>query len=310
MNQNLKKVRAYLKKYALEIAILFFSIICCWVIWMYYYQFHKYGLSDNPANWGVFGDYIGGIVGSIFSIISVVLLYYTFKEQRNSTELQKFENKYYELIKLHRDNVDELILSHEKGKKIFVILLREFREALKIVKDINIKHQKTTDREVLIELAYMVLYYGTGPNSTRVLINSLPNHTDNFVRDLAINVSKRKNIVKLNRKFSFTPFEGHQSRLAHYYRHLYQTITFVDSQKFLTEEMKKDYVKTIRAQLSNHEQALLFFNSLSRLGKNWKNEGLILKYSLIKNLPKSFIDEREEIDVKTVFPSLIFEWEE
>lgn len=310
MIARLQKLYIFLKNHFLEITTIFFAIVCCVAIIMYYCKFHKYPLSDSTANWGTFGDYIGGTVGSIFSLISVLLLYYTFKDQIRNSKIQRFENKYYELIKLHRDNVDELVLSNEKGKKIFVVLLREYREALKIVKLVSIQYQRTVKREELIELAYMVLFYGTGPNSTRVLISALPNYTEDFIIALAGELIKEKDNVRLNRGFSFVPFEGHQSRLGHYYRHLYQTISFVNSQTILSLDEKKSYIKTIRAQLSNHEQAILFFNSVSQIGKKWQTESLILTYSLIKNLPKSFIDEKEEIDVKTIFPTLIFEWEE
>lgn len=305
-----KSIKAFVSKHSLSIILFVCTIVCFMACYAYYWQFKQYKLSDSTANWGTFGDYIGGIVGSVFSLISVVLLYYTFHDQIKNSQRQRFENKYYELIKLHRANVDELVLADEKGKKIFVILLREFRETLKIVKQVSAQHMITVKRKELIEIAYLVLFYGTGPNSTRVLISSLPDYTNEFIKSLSIALIRQKQIIKLKRKFDFTPFEGHQSRLGHYYRHLYQTIVFVDTQDILNTDEKINYIKTIRAQLSNHEQALLFFNSISRIGKKWREEGLIYKYSLIKNLPKSFIDEVEEIDVKLIYPLLKFEWEE
>jgi len=54
----------------------------------------------------------------------------------------------------------------------------------------------------------------------------------------------------------------------------------------------------------------LFFNSLSKLGKTWREENLIEEYRLIKNLPKNFIDPHTEINVKDVYPNLVFEYEE
>lgn len=267
-------------------------------------------ISDDTTKWGAFGDYISGVTGSIFSLISVILLFYTFKDQRDNLKREKFENQFYELLRFHKDNVAELILGQDQGKKIFVIFLREFRAALETVKRISVKHQISIERVHMLEIAYLILYYGTGPNSTRILINSMPEYTNEFLTDMAQTLSRDKKRVKIKRNFSFTPFEGHQSRLAHYYRHLYQTIAFVDSNTFLSIEEKKNYIKMVRAQLSNHEQALLFFNSLSRLGKSWSKEGLITRYSLIKNLPKSFIDETKEVDVKTIYKEITFEWEE
>ncbi len=298
------------RRHNLELIIGVSILFCGWTVLRYYFQFNENAISNDPDKWGVFGDYVGGIVGSIFSLISVVLIYFTFREQRKTSERDKFENKYYELIKLHRDNVAEIQLGEGNGKKTFVLILREFREALKIVKDISRSHSKTFENAKLIELAYLTIFYGTGPNSTRVLKSSLPEYEKDFLDELTDTLHAKKDEIKLDRKLAFVPFEGHQHRLGHYFRHLYQTISFVHRTASLTIEEKKEYVKTIRAQLSNHEQALLFFNSLSKIGRPWKTDGLIVEYSLIKNLPKSFIDENTEIDVKAVYPSITFEFEE
>lgn len=298
-------------KIIIRCIFLIFIILCVSCpIYKYYQNFNQFGISLDTTNWGTFGDFIGGTVGSIFGFISVILIYVTFENQRNTSQLEKFENKYYALIQLHRDNVAELSLKSESGKKVILLIIREFREALDIVKRVALENNIVLNKPQLMELTYMSIFYGVGPNSTRVLINSLNSYEDKFLIDLERKLQNNKNAIQAKRKFDYTPFEGHQSRLGHYFRHLYQTISFVDNQKFLSSKKKKEYVKTIRAQLSNHEQALLFFNSISRIGKPWYDDGLILRYSLIKNLPKSFIDEEKEIDVKEIYPTLIFEWEE
>jgi hypothetical protein len=93
---------------------------------------------------------------------------------------------------------------------------------------------------------------------------------------------------------------------------LYQTVTFVDSADFLTAKEKYNYVKTLRAQLSTHEQAILFFNVLSELGEDWElnpenDNKLVSDYNLIKNIPKGFTFT---IDAKAHFPKVKFEYEE
>jgi hypothetical protein len=85
-------------------------------------------------------------------------------------------------------------------------------------------------------------------------------------------------------------FNGHQSRLGHYFRHLRSIVTFVHRNTLLTPIQKKDYMRILRAQLSNHEQIILFFNSISDLGLKWElkndnNETLITTYNLIRNIP-------------------------
>lgn len=139
---------------------------------------------------------------------------------------------------------------------------------------------------------------------------SLGSFDSNFVSMLEdeLNKAEVKEKVQEERSFGYKPFEGHQSRLGHYYRHLYQSVCYVDKQTFPLD--KYEYVKTIRAQLSTHEQALLLLNSLSPVGQNWWHKGLITKYRMVQNLPRDFFNPQTELDVNKLFEHGYFEWEE
>ncbi|MDZ4822430.1 MAG: putative phage abortive infection protein [Flavobacteriales bacterium] len=69
----------------------------------------------------------------------------------------------------------------------------------------------------------------------------------------------------------YYPFDGHVVRLGHTYRHLYQTVKYLIEQErkeFLTKEEVLEYLRTLRGQLTNYDQLLLYYNGLS-LGRNW-----------------------------------------
>lgn len=107
-------------------------------------------------------------------------------------------------------------------------------------------------------------------------------------------------------------FGGHQYHLGHYFRHLFQAVKFIDNQPswLMSQKEKYDYVKTLRAQMSNYEQAMLFINSLSKLGRNWEydndEKNLISDYNLIKNLPENFIPYMKP---QYYYPDVDFEWD-
>lgn len=97
--------------------------------------------------------------------------------------------------------------------------------------------------------------------------------------------------VEANEKtieFFYFPFDGHLNHLGHYYRHLFQTSTFVTEQKFLDENELYPYFKTLRAQLSDFEQLLLYYNALVWFGDEWKT--IFVTHRLIKNLPLKLAD--------------------
>lgn len=99
-------------------------------------------------------------------------------------------------------------------------------------------------------------------------------------------------------------YGGHQIRLGHYFRHLFQMVNYVNDNKLFQYQQKYDYVKLLRAQMSTYEQVVFYFNSLSSIGDIWElciskrfknnttppsdeeivNKQLVTKYNLIKNL--------------------------
>ena len=73
------------------------------------------------------------------------------------------------------------------------------------------------------------------------------------------------------------------SSIGYYFRHLYNTVKFVDQHKSIKEfEDKKTYTNLIRAQLSSNELGLLFYNCLSDRGAKFKC--LVEKYALLEDM--------------------------
>ncbi|AMP98971.1 hypothetical protein AY601_2070 [Pedobacter cryoconitis] len=122
--------------------------------------------------------------------------------------------------------------------------------------------------------------------------------------------SDSKFIVNSNKLYTLNPdhgnkyvkyYGGHQFRLGHYFRHLYQSVNFIHKQSGLNKDEKYDYIKLIRGQFSSYEQILFFLNSISQLGRIWevedkktgnsieKENHLVSEYHLIKNIPDDMI---------------------
>lgn len=99
----------------------------------------------------------------------------------------------------------------------------------------------------------------------------------------------------------YKPFQGHNSDMGCYYRHLYQIVTSISTlpPDEFSEQDKYAYAKLLRSHLSDYEQFLLYYNALSDFGEVWNkpinseqsgapmNMGLIARYRLVKNLPSN-----------------------
>lgn len=283
------------------------------------------GESINPDQAGPFGDFVGGYIGTIIFTLSVVILFVSYCNQRSTNQQTAFETRFFELLRYHRENVVDIEIETKKGRRAFVSMIREFRMVLKLVNKINEEMNTQLTQDRTINLAYLAFYYGVGWNSTRIFKKNAASYPQNVVellitkmgytqhtwRSLEENKELPKGQQSMNADleiegFPYRPFDGHQSRLGHYYRHLFQVMKYLDEHA----QEPKAYGAIVRAQLSNHEQALLCLNSLSSVGKAWRRTGgYLTEYGLIQNIPESFFHETVEFDVKKMFPGITFEFE-
>ncbi len=242
-----------------------------------------------------FGSLIGGLVGALFSLASILLLIHTIREQELDSRKQKIESRFFELLKIHRENCSEIALSDRTGRIAIPRLVREVRVCLKLAEELNVKMNMAYNEEKVINFSYLFFWFGCrGPQSQlkidtfkRYINDYDPQFTDEFVKNCLENYEQLKNEGNFDDRFML----GHQIRLGHYFRHLFQMVTYINNQTIISFGDKYNYIKTLRAQLSSHEQILLYFNVLSVLGYEWEknypnepNKQLITKYNLIKNI--------------------------
>ncbi|WBX76237.1 hypothetical protein PG911_16665 [Tenacibaculum ovolyticum] len=98
------------------ISILFGILISIWFIYRGYSNEGFINPStkiDNDIS-AKFGDFIGGVVGTIFSLSGILLLFKTLNlqrkeltESRNVFIKQQFDNTFFELLKLHKTNLSQ-----------------------------------------------------------------------------------------------------------------------------------------------------------------------------------------------------------
>lgn len=350
---------------------------------------------------GQVGDFIGGVIGTIISAAGFYFLYLTFNDQRKSFERERLESKFFDLIKLHRENVaemkfdgtqlkedeDSLFIENTiyEGKSVFKVIfnqfvickneLNPFFKKLKMFKPeyeeellknpFVVKNNINITLLAKVDICYSIVFYGLSSEGLLILEEMFKKkYKEKFVNDLLRFISlkpandsdilekwkgisnrntrgKRNELVELiynwrktkkipagtefseiadsyhNRYIKY--YGGHQFRLGHYYRHLYQTVKFINSTTTIAYKEKYEYLKTLRAQLSTYEQAVLFLNSLSKMGETWEiipeinqelkgfnrqDFELITKYNLIKNLPGESI---YGIHFKEFYPNIEYE---
>lgn len=280
-----------------------------------------------------FGSIIGGVVGILFSLAGVVLIIQTLKEQDEDFSKQKIESRFFELVNIHRENVSDMKLKEKEGKSAVIWMMRELFQCLKIAKLIDLKisnpnedfsirfdgnypeYKRLYNEEELINFSYLAFFFGCIKRNKVITFKEYVQEYDKNFVDAYIDYSNNeRDKIKVDENFPYRLFAGHQLRLGHYFRHLYQTVNYIDKQpsKWLSYTEKYEYIKTLRAQLTTQEQVIFFFNSLSGPGKSWElnqadnNKKLVTKYNLIKNIPRRYA---AEINLKKYYPNVKFEGE-
>lgn len=344
----IKKLNRFYEKFVL-IFIYFFLviglvfIIIGFILFFKHYQFFDFTTFEFNSNQDFeinakIGDFIGGVIGSLWALAGVLLFYTAVvlqgKELRAfklDSQKQNFENRFFELVKIHINNRNEINIGQENkkhGRAAFTYLHDELSAIWNVIDQINKKFDYNVCEKDKINITYLTLFYGAiGEKSVSLLTTKLKKDFANspanidwsqFVLTLSSALEKEK---ESNSKLTnFHPFNGNQHRLGTYFRHFFQTVKYVNNldRKYWHYKQRYEYVKTLRAQLCSHEQVILFFNSLSSLGKPWeKKEGLsddqklITKYNLIKNIPEAYFSDTYNINVKdkAYYPLAIFEWD-
>ncbi len=238
--------------------------------------------------------------------------------QKEESQFNQFESQFYEMLRLHKENVNEIEIDiYEFAEnKIYnsPMVARDNRDLLSIrspVREKSITKKKVRGRDVFLYFSNELNFaYKTYINylgeKTQFFNFSIPYKSffngintlkdDDFKTRLKENKKDFEtyflNEKNSNEKFldiyikSYYPlFEGHENKLGHYYRHLYHTVKFVALEnEFLTYPEKRKYLRILRAQLSNYEQAMLFYNYLA-YAPEWEKENKFLtNYRMIHNL--------------------------
>lgn len=238
-----------------------------------------------------FGSFFGGFVGTIFSLLSVLLIAYSIVNQNLVNRKNMLINNFFKMIDYHNQNVDQISIPHidkdkeveESGRRAFVVYKIQIKRIVEHVREIIKVENITIGEEKIIDISYMIFYYGLDERWRDFIIKMTTNiDSSEIIIDKLLEIIKSKPKLKIGRT--------NQTNLSTYFRNMYNAIKLIDSSKDLSSNEKKEAIKIYRAQLSNPELYVLFFNLISRFGEKWKKNEYVIRYEFIKNIPEGYCD--------------------
>lgn len=254
---------------------------------------------EITPGYGLYGDYVGGILGTVISAVTLVVVFATWRSTLKTQKVQSVLAIIVEMLKTHDAVAGSGEESFWSRSGVPSTVLREFSGAYEQTRIVAPGDEiwSIADR---IDIAYTFAFYGLSGNA----MESLAHHgterikkVNDAVSDLRYQEGKYKNL-----------FKGHQATLAQYMRNLFNMYTFIARSPISSKE-KYEIARIVRTKLSNYEQALLALNIMSHLGAEWERLGLVDTFKPFANVPKHFFGFDQAFKLKERFPAVEFEWE-
>ena len=317
---------------------LIIALVCVFsVLWVSFcapdlFSMYPLGSSESANSSGT----IYNLMSPFIAILAAILTFMAFWVQFNANQemlknngKQQEERQFYEMLKIHRDNVDKLewkILKDETEYDIYG--LNFFKRPIgyymgkpqfAVVKKLD--HISTTGKAVLrlflnelilVNECFLEKKEKDFGKVYKIFFEGLDNVNDenklgelkSLLRDVQQYVNRPNDGKKISNKIKIISnnqgrcnvFKGHRDVLNPYYRHLYHTVAYVADSKIFEKEEKEKFLKILRSQMTSEEQALLLFNWYAGYGTEWEckkvniENHFFTKYKMIHNIEKPDIE--------------------
>lgn len=229
----------------------------------------RYALT-NPENAlakGGWGDFIGGTLNPILTFFAFTGVLLSIFLQRLELGLTRRE------LERSADALEKQITSIEKQN--FEVAFFQMLSTFNAIVDSIDLYNKANGME------------SSGRDCFRVFYTRL-NKIYRENKEKGKKVHSGEAILRLS-YFNF--WKDHQLELGHYFRFLFNTFRFLDE----SPAREGYHAKLLRAQLSDQELLLLYYNCLSEQGKKFREYAI--KYELFDNLPTVRLLEDNHADL-------------
>lgn len=235
-------------------------------------------------------------------LVTLFLQKKTISDTTESTQKQSFETILFQLIEIHITNQNEITFAgpqiprdqkfSEAYKKLELLYQHQNKsisELKQLLDDFKMRRQAALTKEKNIQKTI------SKSKTERLFTLSSRKLGPSFLHSLL----RAKEATEFDSQFNFYRafFNTHKSTTTRYFRHFYHMLKHIDknvSSGVISKTDRKHYCNIVKAQLSPHEHAVLFYNCLffdTVLEKsNYKK--LLTKFSMFDDLDPEILFDR------------------
>lgn len=221
-------------------------------------------LLEKGESWGQFGDFLGGVLNPIFTLMTFFGVIITialqklelraareeYKKSANALDTQAIENTFFNMLNLHYKITENLKFDAEVFMQAY---------------DLTLPHSKNNSR-----------------NGTAAFSLFFDIAKSNWPYDMKRTIGIYEELQN-NYNYIF----------GHYFRNLYQIINFVDKNDNIKPAQKKKYLNMLRAHLSSDELFTLFINCTGNMVDNGKFRELLVEYNFLEHMVLEYNSKNE-----------------
>jgi hypothetical protein len=259
-------------------------------------------------DFGDYGSFIGGTIGTIFGGITVLLVYRTYHLQKSELVLsrkeleltrgqlgiQNFETTFFNML-----NMLSKITKDLRGlkKKYAIDSFQEATVRMRILYHAQYIADKDLLNREIVDIAIKMLdydreekYTNREMNLLRIeLQNDVP-RIDDIYHDWQVKHPDDSILIEWIFDYIYTKY--YNTRLSQYFRYINGIIDFINtsfpSESEFDENKRSKYSNILQTQLSSFELALLFYNCLTSYSENSDGERKLFehvkKYEMVDNV--------------------------
>lgn len=231
-------------------SIIFF--IAFFFIFKYNHPWKEYEYPIDDDLFGAYGDFAGGVLGTIFAAYGTIMLIRTFQNQMKTNELAQTTN-------------ERLLGATVKSNKL--VQMQNFSQQFETF---NEMYNEAINNYCLEEEKL----YG------RECLNK---YSDDFLKQQFDNKSTYGKRIKSAVKLYEDYYSSHRESMSVHFRMLYQLLHLISYTEDVDEKTKVEYAKAIRGQLNDAELVFIRYNCRCSYGR--KMQPFVNEFNLLKHLP-------------------------
>lgn len=270
--------KVFTEKAGFVLVVVGFAIIIGAAIAFIFFSHWPFSCTIDEEVVGQFGDFVGGVVGTLFALAGVVLYYVALNEQRkdlkiNHENLKIQTEAFIQQIEEFKAQKEEM----EETRKVYVQQTELFQEQTNLYREQSEAMKKQAEEAKKQTAIYLVEQFDASFYPLLNLICGAQHENAKTIEGIkSLIQSKIEKSCDINTIYGIilgeykNQYQTNGEPIVRMFDMITQLVRLIYKAPVLDEDKKKHYISILHSQLSECTNVVLFYHLFSEAGKNEK----------------------------------------